>query len=120
MTAILILSLLSIAFCAFLIAISHFFGPKERPSAGKAEGYECGIAAPAKAGGRVPVQFFLTAILFIIFDIEIIFLYPFALAYRDLLQTDYGAGALLAMGLFILLFIYGLWWEIKTRALDWK
>ena len=110
----------SIGLCAVLISIPRLFGPKDRVSSTKAEDYECGIAPPPPSTGRIPVKFFLTAILFILFDIEIIFLYPFALAYRDFLQTDYGLGVVLAMGLFLLLFIFGLWWEIKTKALDWK
>ena len=120
MLPIVILCLITVSFCLVMIAISHFFAPKDKPSPAKAEDYECGLASPQKASSRVSVKFFLTAILFILFDIEIIFMYPFALAYRDFLQTDYGLAVLLAMGLFILIFIFGLWWEIKTKALDWK
>ena len=47
-------------------------------------------------------------------------MYPFALAYREFLQTDYGLAVLLAVGFFLLLFVFGLWWEIKTNALNWK
>ncbi len=120
MWPILTLILLSFGFCAGLIAISRFFSPRNMSSPAKAEDYECGLAPLASPSSRIPVQFFLTAILFILFDIEIVFLYPFALAYRDFLQTDQGLAALLAMGIFLLLFIFGLWWEIKTKALDWK
>lgn len=120
MLAIVILILSSFALCAFLVAIPYFFGPKDKISPTKAEDYECGVAAPQKSASSIPVKFFLTAILFILFDIEIIFLYPFALAFREFLQTDQGLSVLLAMGLFLLLFIFGLWWEIKTKALDWK
>ena len=120
MLSIVILILASLGLCGFLIAIPYFFGPKDKVSSTKADSYECGVISSQKTTSRIPVPFFLTAILFILFDIEIIFLYPFALAYRDFLQTDYGGPALLAMGLFLLLFIFGLWWEIKTKALDWK
>jgi len=120
MLPILILVLASFSLCAGLIAISYFFSPRDKSSPTKTEDYECGLVPPATASSRIPVQFFLTAILFILFDIEIIFLYPFALAYRNFLQTDQGLAVLSAMGLFLLLFIFGLWWEIKTKALDWK
>lgn len=120
MLPIVILTLTCSTLCAALIAISYFFGEKPKNSETKKEAYECGVLAPQKNSSHIPVKFFLTAILFILFDIEIIFLYPFALAFRDLLQTDYGLSALLSMGFFLLLFIYGLWWEIKTKALDWK
>lgn len=120
MLPIVILIFASFSLCLLLIAFSYFFAPKDQNSKAKAEDYECGLAPPKTTSSRVSVKFFLTAILFILFDIEIIFMYPFALAYRDFLKTDYGLGVLMAMGLFLLLFIFGLWWEIKTKALDWK
>ena len=120
MLPIVILAFSSALLCLGLIAISRFFAPKDKNSSAKMEDYECGLVSPQRASSRIPVKFFLTAILFILFDIEIIFLYPFALAYRDFLQADYAVAVSLAMGLFLLLFIFGLWWEIKTKALDWK
>ena len=120
MLPIILLILISFSFCALLIAIAYFFAPKNSLSEAKKEDYECGLS-PVKTGSvQIPVKFFLTAILFILFDIEIIFMYPFALAYRDFLETDFGLTVLLAMGLFLILFIFGLWWEIKTKALNWK
>ena len=110
----------TVGLCVLLMAFSRFFAPKARPSPIKFEDYECGVIAPKRSSTQAPVKFFLTAILFILFDIEIIFLYPFALAYRDFLLSDQGLAVLLAMLLFILVFIFGLWWEIKTKALDWK
>ena len=120
MLAILILTVGAIAFCLFLIGISYFFGPKDKNSLSKASAYECGIPTKNKSSGQTSVKFFLTAILFILFDIEIIFLYPFALAYREIIEQEQALGILFAMGLFLLMFIFGLWWEIKSRALDWK
>ena len=120
MWPILILAFISFSLCILMIAFSYLFGDKDKGSPMKEEAYECGLVPSQKASSRVPVKFFLTAILFILFDIEIIFMYPFALAYRDFLTTDYGLSVLLAMGLFLLIFIFGLWWEIKTKALDWK
>ena len=121
MSAVALFVLASAGLCALLLGISRIFAPKGRPAEkSKLEDYECGVSPAPRSHSRVSVRFFLTAILFIIFDIEIIFLYPFALAYRDFLQTDYALGVLLAMGIFILIFIFGLWWEIKTKALNWK
>ncbi len=120
MLPILALFLLSGLFCAALIGISHAFGPKPPPSAAKAGAYECGLAPPPAPTSRVPAKFFLTGILFILFDIEILFLYPLAIAYRDFLASGMGAAVLLSAGLFLALFVYGLWWEIKTKALEWK
>ena len=120
MLPIVFLILASSSLCALLIAIAYFFAPKDKNSKTKAEDYECGLIPLKKNSPQMSVKFFLTAILFILFDIEIIFMYPFALAYRDFLQKDYGPAVLLAMGLFLVLFVFGLWWEIKTRALEWK
>ena len=121
MLSIVVLILSSFSLCALLLAISYFFGAKDRGnSQNKAEDYECGLPPSQNINSRISVKFFLTAILFILFDIEIIFLYPFALAYRDFLQTDQALAVLLAMGLFLLLFVFGLYWEIKTKALNWK
>ena len=120
MLPIVILSLSSIAFCLVLMAVPYFFAPKDKNTKNKASSYECGIAPEQNQNQQISVKFFLTAILFILFDIEILFLYPFALAYRELLQNDQALGILFAMGLFLLLFIFGLWWEIKSKALEWK
>ena len=120
MLPIVFLTLASFGFCVLLIAISYFFAPRDKNSKTKASDYECGLIPSTKSSSQISVKFFLTAILFILFDIEIIFMYPFALAYRDFLQRDYGLAVLLAMGLFLVLFVFGLWWEIKTRALNWK
>ena len=106
--------------CLLLTAVSYFFGPRDKNSPAKTEAYECGLKPKSTAGGQVSVKFFLTAILFILFDIEIIFLYPFAIAFRDFLQDEQALRALIGMGLFLILFIYGLWWEVKSKALSWK
>ena len=120
MLPIVILALASLGICLVMLGFSYLFSPKGQESLAKKSDYECGLPPPKKTPSGVPVQFFLTAILFILFDIEIIFLYPFALAYREFLQTDYGLAVLLAMGFFLALFVFGLFWEIKTKALDWK
>ena len=116
MLPILLLMFASFSLCVGLIAIAYFFAPKGAVSKTKWEDYECGLAPSEKTIEQKPVKFFLTAILFILFDIEIIFMYPFALAYRDFLEIGYGLTILLAMGLFIALFVFGLWWEIKNES----
>lgn len=121
MLPVLILFFVSAGFAAFLIGISYFFGPQDsHPSQVKADSYECGVRVSKTSFKSIPVNFYLTAILFIIFDIEIIFMYPFAIAYRDFLSSPEGVSALIGMGVFLSLFIFGLWWEIKSKALEWK
>jgi len=120
MAAIFVLFLLSFGFCMALISLSYFFGAKAKVTKAKVSAYECGIPSSPQHTSRVPVKFFLTGILFIVFDIEIIFTYPFAIYYREFLASDQALSILFAVGLFLLLFLFGLWWEIKTKALEWK
>ncbi len=81
--------------------------------------YECGIPGTETKETKISVKFYLTAILFILFDIEVIFMYPWAITYVDAIRSGTGLFLLGAMGLFILLFVVGLVWEIKSKALEW-
>lgn len=85
----------------------------------KFQSYECGIPVQEKKDTKVSVKFYLTAILFIIFDIEIIFMYPWATTYQDFLASGQGLFVLVSMMVFILVFIFGLFWEVKSKALEW-
>jgi NADH-quinone oxidoreductase subunit A len=85
----------------------------------KFETYECGIPVENKKDSKMSVKFYLTAILFIIFDIEIIFMYPWAVTFRDFINSGNGGYILAAMGFFLSVFIFGLWWEVKSKALEW-
>ena len=91
-----------LAFSALLLGVmvlaSLFIGPK-RYNRAKAEAYECGIQPSPQAteGGRFPIKYYLTAMLFIIFDVEAVFLYPYAVAFDQL-----GLFTMLAMFLFLL------------------
>lgn len=109
-----------------LMSIAHLVTrclhkPTKNPAdSDKDSAYECGlIGTPAKSS-RIPSGYYLTAILFVLFDIEIIFLYPWAIAYRDFLDTGQGLSYLMAFIIFLLLFILGLFWEIRVKALNWK
>ena len=82
--------------------------------------YECGFKVPESDMSKVPIKFYLTAILFIIFDIEIIFLYPWALVYKDYISQGRGLYLFVAMSFFLLVFIFGLLWEIRSKALEWE
>ena len=82
---ILVLAVLAFGFAAFSVTIGTFAGPK-RWNKAKLEAYECGIEPTPipLGGGKIPVNYYVTAMLFIVFDIEIIFLYPYAVANRSL------------------------------------
>lgn len=117
--AVLILGALVAGFGTFLVYASGLLGPKRTPTAAKMMPYECGIPGQETKESKVSVKFYLTAILFIIFDIEIIFMYPWALTFRDFINSGYGLYSFLAMGVFISIFVFGLFWEIRSKALEW-
>lgn len=85
----------------------------------KKEVYECGLPGQEKRDTKISVKFYLTAILFILFDIEIIFMYPWAITFRDFIAQGQGAYIFWSMMIFIAIFIFGLFWEIKSKALEW-
>ncbi|MBE8162789.1 MAG: NADH-quinone oxidoreductase subunit A [Bdellovibrionaceae bacterium] len=116
--AILFLIFFVLCFGALLLGVASILGPKKSKSAIKSSSYECGLPSFAQTN-NVPVKYYLTAILFIIFDIEIVFIYPWAVAYKDFLTAGWGLYILIAMLIFIALFLYGLIWEIRSKALDW-
>lgn len=112
---ILVLGLLAAAFAVFSVVVSTLVGPK-RYNRAKLDAYECGIEPSPQpvGGGRFPVKYYITAMLFIIFDIEIIFLYPWAVSFDSM-----GLFALVEMGLFVvvLLIVYAYVW--RRGGLDW-
>lgn len=85
----------------------------------KFEPYECGVPSQDKKDTKISVKFYLTAILFIIFDIEIIFMYPWATTFKDFVISGSGLFVLISMFVFIAIFIFGLFWEVKSKALEW-
>ena len=113
----LILLALGAGFAVLSVGTSLVVGPK-RYNRAKMEAYECGIQPTPRAvgGGRVPIKYFLTAMLFIIFDIEAVFLYPFAVAFDSL-----GLFALVEMVLFILtVFVaYAYVYVWRRGGLEW-
>jgi NADH-quinone oxidoreductase subunit A len=103
-----------------IVFVSSLLGPKVNGKSLKNESYECGLPAVEASSSTVPVKFYLTAILFILFDIEIIFMYPFAITFKEFIAQGQGPYILGAIGLFVAVFIYGLWWEMKSKALEWE
>ncbi len=118
--AVLLLAMIILLFGIFLLVVSGNLGPKRKITAAKMMPYECGIPGQETNDSKVSVKFYLTAILFIIFDIEIIFMYPWAVSFMDFVKQGQGPYILGGMGVFILLFVVGLVWEVKSKALDWN
>ena len=104
---------LAIAFAGISLVMSRLVSPK-RSTAAKRAPYECGIIPSRESPERFPVRFYLVAMIFIVFDIEIIFLYPWAVIYRDL-----GAFGLVEVLLFALAVFVSFVYLISNGALDW-
>ena len=104
---------LAIAFVCISILASRLLGPR-RPTSAKGAPYESGIVPSREPPERFPVRFFLVAMIFIVFDIEVIFLFPWAVTYREM-----GAYALGVMGLFLVPFLLSFVWEVSQGGLDW-
>ena len=107
------------AFVAFLVAagtlgIFYLIRPR-KPNDIKLMPYECGITPFDDARGRYTVRFYIVAILFVVFDVETIFLLPFAVSFGGL-----SVGAFLAMTVFLLLLVEGLVWAWRKGVLTWK
>lgn len=114
---VLVLAVIVIVFAATLIFLTGLAGPKKKTSPEKNMPYECGIPGVDNRSSKFSVKFYLTAILFILFDIEVIFLYPWALVYKDMLKL--GPFIFIEMFVFLLILTFGLFYVWKGRALEW-
>jgi NADH-quinone oxidoreductase subunit A len=111
---ILILLILAFMFAALSFVASSLLGPRKRPTAAKVAPYECGIVPGIDPPTRFPVRFYLIAMIFIIFDIEIVFLYPWAVIFRQLRSFGLVEVVVFAAVVFIsFLFL------ISNGALNW-
>lgn len=107
------LTVLAVVFVALSVLASKLLAPR-RPSSAKDAPYECGIVPSREPPERFPVSFYVVAMLFVMFDIEIIFLYPYAVSYGTLGTFGFVAIALFSV-LFFLTFVY----EVARGGLDW-
>jgi NADH-quinone oxidoreductase subunit A len=106
--------ILAVGFVVGTIIISGKLGPK-RTSETKDKNFECGIESVGNARIPFSVKYFLVAILFVLFDVEVIFLYPWAVNFKEL-----GIEGMLKMIVFMALLLVGFFYIIKKRALDWE
>jgi len=104
---------LAIVIAAALVALSYAIGHRVKNRV-KDMAYECGIEPTGDARGRFSVKFYLVAMLFILFDIEAIFLYPWAIVYKQLKMF-----AFLEMLVFVILILAGFFFIWKKGVLDW-
>jgi len=110
---VLIVLIFGILLGGILSALSAFAGPK-RPNSSKSDVYECGVPLVTGASEKMSVKFYLTAILFILFDIETIFLYLWAISFEKL-----GWFGLVEVAVFMVILVVGFVYVIKRGALEW-
>jgi NADH-quinone oxidoreductase subunit A len=112
---ILVLAVLGFAFAAFSVVAGTMLGPK-RWNKAKLDAYECGIEPTPipLGGGKIPVKYYLTAMLFIVFDIEIVFLYPWAVTFNQL-----GPFGLVEMVAFVVTVLIAYAYVWRRGGLDW-
>lgn len=111
---ILIFAVLAVAFPAVALLVGRLLRPT-RPSPLKLEAYECGIEPVSQARGRYSVRFFLVAMLFVIFDVDTLLLFPWAVRYRQ-----WGWFGVAEAGVFIAFLVVGYVWAVRKGVLDWR
>jgi NADH-quinone oxidoreductase subunit A len=114
-----IMFVLATALAFLVVALGHLFGPR-RPSKRKAEAYESGMKPIGPGARRISVRFYLVAVLFILFDIEVVFFYPWAVVLRSYTEKGWGPYALAAMGIFVFVLLVGFIYEWKKGAMEWE
>lgn len=108
-----VLLVLASGFAVLIVILGHLFGPK-RPTKAKLAPYESGMTPIGPGTRRFPVRFYLIAVLFILFDIEVVFFLPWAVSFREL-----GVFGLVEMFVFIVILLVGYVYAWKKGALEW-
>jgi NADH-quinone oxidoreductase subunit A len=116
---VLIYAALVIAFPAVTLILAKFIRPSSTSFGAKLKPYECGIPAESDARGRYSVRFYIVAMLFVIFDVETMFLIPWAILYKGWVAADQGVFALVSAFLFLGILLVGYLWLYKKGALEW-
>ena len=106
--------IVAIGFVGIMMAVTHLLGPKRRTK-DKLVNFESGIPSVGNARQPMSVKYFLVAILFVLFDVEVIFFYPYAVNFRELGWPGFGA-----VLMFVAFFLVGFVYIIKKGALNWE
>ncbi|MHB8523106.1 MAG: NADH-quinone oxidoreductase subunit A [Limisphaerales bacterium] len=118
---VLLLGLVALVFAFGTLFVSVLLGKTARRSRIKDTAYECGMLPVGEGNTRLSVKFHLVAMLFILFDIEVVFLYPWAVVYKAMLKTPATANLILgAMLSFLGVLLAGYLYALKKHAFDWK
>src|SRR5712691_3897381 len=111
---VLIFAALAAGFPAVTLLLFRFIRPTPAAVGAKLKPYECGVPAEGDTRGRYSVRFYIVAILFVIFDVETMFLFPWAIRYKQ-----YGIFGLVSMFVFLGILVIGYVWLYKKGALEW-
>lgn len=114
-----ILGIVAVLFAAGTLVASALLGKRGKDSKIKDTAYECGMLPVGDGSTRLSVKFYLVAMLFILFDIEVVFLYPWAVIYRGMLVQNAGL-VLGSMACFMAILFIGYLYALKKGAFDWK
>ena len=118
---VLMLGLVAAAFAIGALGMSVLFGWRGHRNRIKDTAYECGMLPIGEGNTRMSVKFYLVAMLFILFDIEVVFLYPWAVVYRDMLASEATRNLIFgAMLSFLGVLFIGYLYALKKRSFDWK
>ncbi len=115
---VLVQAVLAASLAVVILVVSHLFGQRSARNKIKDTAYECGIPSEGLTHTRFSVKFYVTAMLFILFDIEVVFLIPWVFIYRDFLAA--GIPILAPVLFFIGVLVLGLIYEMKKGALEWE
>jgi NADH-quinone oxidoreductase subunit A len=110
--------LVALGFAGMVLGLSVLFGRSARRNATKDTPYECGMLAVGEGAPRFSVKFYLVAMLFVIFDIEVVFMYPWAVQFTDMVAD--GPVILLSMAGFAGILVVAYVYALKKGALNWK
>jgi NADH-quinone oxidoreductase subunit A len=116
---VLIYAMLVIAFPVVTLALAKYIRPSSTSVGAKLKPYECGIPPESDARGRYSVRFYIIAMLFVIFDVETMFLIPWAILYKGWVAAHLGLFALASMVVFLGILLVGYVWLYKKGALEW-
>ena len=115
---VLIQVLIALSIAIGILVVSHIFGQRASGNYIKDAAYECGMPSLGKSHPKFAVKFYLVAMLFILFDIEVVFMLPWVMVFREMLAE--GISVLLPMLFFIGLMALGITYEMKKGALEWE
>ncbi|MDH5720803.1 MAG: NADH-quinone oxidoreductase subunit A [Spirochaetia bacterium] len=113
--------LFGLGFAALILTAAHIIRPKRRkPADSHPETFECGIPFSGDARGMFNIQFYIVAMLFILFDIEAVFLYPWAVSFLKFKAIGSAGFVLVEMFVFLIILLLGYFYIIRKGALDWE